>query len=324
MPHGVDHLTIQTKAVKECFLCGYPGERKYAFLKDRLFDIPREWHLNQCLNSSCGLMWLDPCPVEEDVGKLYEDYVTHDASKIFIKGLIRNSILNFLRLLNIISLERYSRKHFYLLRTQPGRLLEVGCGDGHNLALLRKKGWEVIGQEIDPAAAHIAKTRYRCKVHVGTLQEISLPDNAFDVIITNHVLEHLSDPESICKECYRILKPGGKFVAITPNIKSLSHRYFQKDWVGLDVPRHLHLFSEATLESLIRKTGFRKCRCWTTAVNTALFCWLSYDIRDHVTHPMTHPRLRSGFKALIFKMVASAMLMRNKHCGEECVLFSEK
>ncbi len=210
MMHSDDDIKIKTNESKKCLLCGEMGERRYTKLIDRLFDVTGEWHLNQCVNPSCGLVWLDPRPVSEDIVKLYKNYLTHDTGAVYrnkANSFFRRILLYILKGANIISFERFARKYFYLLNTRPGRLLEVGCGNGHNLALLRKRGWDVIGQEIDHYAAQVAKTKYKCKVHVGALEEIAFPDNFFDAIITNHVLEHLYDPESIFKECYRILNP---------------------------------------------------------------------------------------------------------------------
>jgi hypothetical protein len=62
-----------------CYLCGTGGEPLYEGLKDRLFNAPGEWNLKRCPNPECGLLWLDPMPLEEDIGMAYETYFTHAA-----------------------------------------------------------------------------------------------------------------------------------------------------------------------------------------------------------------------------------------------------
>lgn len=49
-------------------------------MRDRLFGAPATWSLSKCQNPGCGLVWLDPMPVEEDTGKAYERYYTHAAN----------------------------------------------------------------------------------------------------------------------------------------------------------------------------------------------------------------------------------------------------
>ena len=60
-----------------CVVCGAPGEVLYAGLRDRLFSAPGEWNIKRCSNTSCGLLWLDPMPLETEVWKAYENYYTH-------------------------------------------------------------------------------------------------------------------------------------------------------------------------------------------------------------------------------------------------------
>ena len=49
----------------------------YDGLKDRLFDASGSWNLRACANDKCGLVWLDPMPVEQDLHKAYQTYYTH-------------------------------------------------------------------------------------------------------------------------------------------------------------------------------------------------------------------------------------------------------
>src|SRR5208283_2932444 len=70
---------IRSFPCPKCYLCGADGEPLYAGLRDRLFNAPGEWGLKRCPNSECGLVWLDPMPLEEDIGIAYESYFTHPA-----------------------------------------------------------------------------------------------------------------------------------------------------------------------------------------------------------------------------------------------------
>ena len=64
----VDGLEIRSHECPQCFLCKSPGIELYAGLTDRLFGAPGVWKMKQCLNLDCGLLWLDPMPLADDIG----------------------------------------------------------------------------------------------------------------------------------------------------------------------------------------------------------------------------------------------------------------
>jgi hypothetical protein len=68
---------IRTRPQPRCFLCGGDGAVAHAAQRDRLFSAPGEWTLKRCTRPGCDLLWLDPMPVEEDLGKAYAGYYTH-------------------------------------------------------------------------------------------------------------------------------------------------------------------------------------------------------------------------------------------------------
>ena len=61
---------IQTRPCRKCHVCGAEGVLIYQGLRDRLFGVPGEWNLKKCANPDCGTYWLDPMPIEADLGKL--------------------------------------------------------------------------------------------------------------------------------------------------------------------------------------------------------------------------------------------------------------
>jgi hypothetical protein len=69
---------IRTQPAPKCLICGTAGEVLYPFLRDRSFGAPGEWNLRRCPLPPCGLIWLDPQPIPEDIGKAYATYYTHN------------------------------------------------------------------------------------------------------------------------------------------------------------------------------------------------------------------------------------------------------
>ncbi|HLF18220.1 MAG TPA: class I SAM-dependent methyltransferase [Candidatus Omnitrophota bacterium] len=317
---------IRSDPAPNCSICGEKGVLLYSKLHDRLFGSNGVWSMNQCPNIDCGTLWLDPCPYEEDMGKAYQNYITHGKEALSLKkeNTLKTLVLCFLRALNVISLERIDRIYMYIKNLKPGRLLEVGCGNGEKLSLMKKRGWQVVGQEVDPIAAQNARSKYHCEIHVGPLEKIQFKSDSFDAIILNHVIEHLHHPIDTLKECRRILKKGGAIVAATPNTKSFGHAYFGRDWAGIDVPRHIHIFSPQSLRKMAEKTGFNNYKSWSTAVFSALLGRISFDIKNGNDSPMGNPSILSTLKALVYKLWCVIKIMVDKDSGEECVLLIRK
>lgn len=122
---------------------------------------------------------------------------------------------------------------------ERSRVLDVGCGAGHLMALLKeRKACEVCGIDISGVAIKaLAGKGFEGKVAV--LPDIPYPENYFDAVTATEVLEHLYHPEKTVRSIARILKPGGKIFISVPDkskfpddeyehIQSFSHRSISK------------------------------------------------------------------------------------------------
>ncbi len=319
---------IRTRPCPNCFLCGATGELLYSNLSDRLSETPGVWQMKRCPQERCGLLWLDPMPEERDLPLIYESYYTHQDKPPAVRGLARRvAHWTYHALLRTTGLAGQREELFslYLRGTQPGRLLDVGCGDGGRLARWQTMGWEVEGQEVDATAAERARARYGLRVHLGALSDIALPDSTFDVVTMSHVIEHVPDPLALLKECRRILKPGGRLIAVTPNVNSLGHHRFGACWRGLEPPRHLHLFSPTTLNDLGVRAGFHSVRTSTTAVNAQFLAEASLCIARTGRYRFG-ARMEPGLvvRSLLFQFRALAVHLARKDSGEECVFNAVK
>lgn len=74
----LDGRAIEAQQKPLCAFCGSKGEVLYQGLRDRLWGAPGFWGFRRCTDPGCGLLWLDPCPLETDIGKAYLDYFTHE------------------------------------------------------------------------------------------------------------------------------------------------------------------------------------------------------------------------------------------------------
>ncbi len=248
------------KKTTTCIAC---KENKIEFLfetKDRMFEIPGNFTAMRCKN--CGLVFVDPIPVKEVLARHYPSnkyysYQDEDSTSIF--HILRSYLVNHYHNPTFLSrLFSFLVSNVPAMPTQKkGKILDVGCGTGDTLILLKKLGWDVFGLEIDKNAITVAKKRGLKNVSLGSFEEINTyEDNYFDVIRLYHVIEHVDDPELCIKLIYRKLKPGGEIILGTPNVDSITSFVFRKFWYNLDIPRHLFLFYPTTLRNLIKKENF--------------------------------------------------------------------
>jgi 2-polyprenyl-3-methyl-5-hydroxy-6-metoxy-1,4-benzoquinol methylase len=141
-----------------------------------------------------------------------------------------------------------------LAPSPSGKLLDVGCGNGDFMLRMRGLGWNVSGVDPDPAAVTRGLS-HGLEIFSGMVADVP-GDAQYDVITLNHVMEHVADPVGVLRECRRRLRPQtGRVVITTPNITSLGHWWFKRHWRGLEVPRHLVVFSPDALSACIAHAG---------------------------------------------------------------------
>lgn len=138
-----------------------------------------------------------------------------------------------------------------VVRPAPGsRILEVGCGTGHNFPMLEQFG-TVEAIEVDPAARTMAEKRLGKPVGLAPLPDLDgVPDASFDLIGSFDVIEHIADDAAALAGIARCLKPGGKFVMTVP-----AHQWM---WSAHDVVNHhQRRYSKSSLEALIRRSPLK-------------------------------------------------------------------
>jgi SAM-dependent methyltransferase len=128
------------------------------------------------------------------------------------------------------------------------RILEIGCGTGHNLPMLGRFG-QVDGIEIDDEARSIASRRLGRPVGFAPLPELpGVPDANYDLVALLDVIEHIEDDETSLRSVARKLKPGGKILITVP-----AHPWM---WSAHDeANHHYRRYTRKGLEALIRRSG---------------------------------------------------------------------
>jgi ubiquinone/menaquinone biosynthesis C-methylase UbiE len=285
-----------------CNLCGSSEAKIVYRVSDWLLDHPDVvTTLVQC--SYCGLIYQNPRPTEVEIGQHYPD----EYEPYLNFGVKKSSWLQQ----KSVEYGLDKRANEVLKYVKTGNLLDIGCAVGDFLNHMRGKyHWQVCGVEVSEYAAELARKRYGLDVFTGTLEEAHYPDNTFDAVTMWDVLEHLHDPSAALKEIWRVLKPGGMLVLRIPNGDSLDARVFGNCWAGLDTPRHLYLYTKATLNQLFEKNGLNllkthsrqgsyvgavlSIRMWLTARKTSL------PMRNGVVRFLNHPVMRLATAPVFF------------------------
>lgn len=167
----------------------------------------------------------------EQVEETYGTAVTDDLHRVIFKHL--------------------SKKHFP--SPTDKKVLDVGIGLGHCAVALRELGClQISGVDMDdrafPRLNDIGIQTAKCDI---SKEPIPYPDNAFDIIVAFHVLEHLSDPAHFLAEIHRVLSNKGVLLLATPDWQ----RYLKKFY---DDETHVRPYSRKGLTRLLSRSGFEK------------------------------------------------------------------
>ncbi|KKO18984.1 MAG: class I SAM-dependent methyltransferase [Candidatus Brocadia sp.] len=194
---------------------------------------------------SCGLVYVNPRPDNEALKHLYDEY--HQRNGKDVNDWAKLMGKNFKEIL------------LFLNKALPdkGKLLDIGCGYGHFIEIMKQQGWSVYGIDLSPKVLLYAKEK-GLDVLETSIDDVSVPDEYFDVVTAFYVLEHVTNPLHVLKNMYKMLKPCGILVLrvphTTPIIRILS--FFRIKNNLYDTPYHLFDYSPEIIIQLLKKAGF--------------------------------------------------------------------
>ena len=196
---------------------------------------------------ACGLVYLNPRPSLADLPRIYpHNYHAFEFSEDrygFIYKVRRR-------------LEAQRALSWCRDLGEGARIIDVGCGDGFHLRLLRdfgKPAWILEGVDLDERAVSAA-SRCGLKAYQGNVEEIDLPAASYDLALLIQTIEHVADPPGVLRAVRSLLRPGGRVVIVTDNTGSHDFRLFQgRHWGGYHFPRHWNLFNQKSLHKLALK-----------------------------------------------------------------------
>lgn len=164
----------------------------------------------------------------------------------------------------------YSQERPEMLAFLPAdfkTVLDLGCGAGFFSASIKKRfpAVNIWGVERDERSAAQAKEKLD-KVYCSDLLEAidDLPDNFFDVIVCNDILEHLADPFSLIIKLKQKLSSGGRIISSIPNVRylpNLKKLLIDKQWryedEGILDRTHLRFFTAKSIKDMFVQAGYQ-------------------------------------------------------------------
>jgi SAM-dependent methyltransferase len=202
--------------------------------------------------SACGTYQTDPPPLrgDDESAEFYTDYYSKShAVPVAPAAPVASRNAWFWRVAEKVPQLAAIRKS----------VIDIGSGDGHTCAELHAAGWpSVTGVEISRTRVALARRLYpRIPFYDCPLDETGIPEDSFDLMVMDSVIEHLPNPVELMRDLRRFLKPGGTIVLLTPNMESGHFRFLQRRWTGMLAPHaHIFLFTGAGLSQLLTRAGF--------------------------------------------------------------------
>lgn len=209
------------------------------------------WYLAQCLD--CTQYYTDPLPTLDDIttfysGEYHSDLLSAEATELQFGPKFRGYadwICNYVR---------------------DGSSLDLGCTTGLFPHILKQRGFEAEGLELNPASAQWGAKHYGIRIRNEAFEIADYSENSFRLISMADVLEHALSPADTLARVNRLLEHRGFAFISFPDIESIESRYFKalatstgRDWMWgfCHVPLHTWEFTKATAVDLFHRSGFQ-------------------------------------------------------------------
>ncbi|NEP16234.1 MAG: class I SAM-dependent methyltransferase [Leptolyngbya sp. SIO4C1] len=264
---------LQLETVK-CCICGTEEVEPLAVGEDFEYRTSPDFFLAvQCRR--CRLVYLSPRPALTEFDRIYPpDYHAFDFSADQFGLAYR--------------VRRWLEARRLLACCQSlgprARILDVGCGDGFHLSLLKQFGkpsWQLEGVDASERAVEAGR-KAGLTIHLGTVQAADLPAASYDLAFLIATIEHVDNPTEVLAAVRRLLRPGGRVVIVTDNTDAWDfHLFKRRYWGGYHFPRHWTLFNSANMRTLAQAVEMEVVQLttvvspvnWVYSIRNALVDW---------------------------------------------------
>jgi len=194
-----------------------------------------------------------------------------------------------------------------LLGPADGRLLDVGSGEGEDLALLERQGWSVVGLD----AMRPSPSAYSV---LGVGERLPFRGGSFSAATCILVLPHVSSPDAIVREVWRVLRPRGRAVFVVFSCSPLNLRIAVTRYHFSGDPHRFsaRLYRVRGLCRLLRLGGFREVRCWRSDYLPWMTGWMPAALRSRLLFALARSdrRLSRGPLGLFARKIVAVGVKR--------------
>ena len=237
-------------AEMKCKICSLKMEVFIEGIFDNRHGYPGRFDIYRCKN--CGFYSTYPQPTNQELDRLYTDYYPRSGLN---PDQVKASATQLKTPKDKLAIWLNGTGNSCHFHAMPGmRVLDYGCGTGASLLEIRSLGADAYGIEVDENIRPVAKA-LGLNMYIGSLEDSPYPDQFFDLITLNQVIEHIPDPLTFLLAVKTKLKQDGKIMLSCPNPDSLSRRLIGKKWLHWHVPYHLNHFSKTSLKRLLEQAG---------------------------------------------------------------------
>lgn len=237
---------IQKKRIKKknnfiCNLCGGTKAKKF-------LDWKVKYELFQCQKCSSVSPNISHLDETEFVDSIYNN-------DLYDKKTYNEILKNYKYRKKNFGIERFNYTVKRLKLNSKSKVLDLGCGLGYFLSVLKDKKINYKGLEPAKNLSYYCRTYLKLNVFSTPLEEEK--NNSYNLITLFDVLEHLKDPVKYFKIINKKLKNNSYCVCYTPNIHSMGYALMGSDQNTLLPFEHLCFFDKKSFEFLAKKTGFK-------------------------------------------------------------------
>jgi SAM-dependent methyltransferase len=251
-----------------CRVCDATGAFPAVVAREMMFGLREPFRYRQC--AACETLQIEAVP--SDLGRHYGGayYSFQRVAESGLKTRVRNRVLGlrerayltpssplrrvFDALIPPVEHTRLVLDALRAVGARPSwRILDVGCGGGTIMHRLRNGGFGGTAG-VDPFIPETFTYRNGLRILKGEIADV---EPGLDLITFHHSLEHVVDPTAVLVAARAKLSAGGRILVRVPTVSSYAWEHYGVDWVQLDAPRHLFLFSRRALAVLARRAGLR-------------------------------------------------------------------
>lgn len=245
-----------------CKICSNVTNNESLFIKEMMYGTGEVFEYMQCGRCKC-IQLLD---IPENMQKYYPEDYSSFVVKPKRSGRIRNLLRKWSASYCIGSRRHLIGRFLYMVFGAGfveklsgtkipfhSKIMDVGTGNGQNLLSLQRYGFENLSG-IDPYIQHDMEYPSGIKIKKSGLYDI---DETYDLVMLNHVLEHMDEQKRVVRKLLEITKPDGMVLIRIPVNDCYTFRKYGVHWVALDAPRHFYIHSSYSLIQLFRENGFR-------------------------------------------------------------------